>query len=65
MGATSTESETAILADFTTTGGPPIPASADVTIPELEATVGTSTFDSDLTSIANADYSFAVGDIEG
>jgi hypothetical protein len=27
--------------------------------------VGSSSFDTDLTSIANADYSFAVGDFEG
>ena len=27
--------------------------------------MGTSAFDTDLTSIANADYAFAVGDFEG
>jgi hypothetical protein len=65
LGATSAESETAILADFTTTGGPPIPASADVTLAELTGAVGTSSFDTDLTSIANADYTLAAGDLEG
>ncbi len=65
LGATATESETAILAEFTATGGPPIPAGADVTLADLTSAVGTSSFDTDLTSIANADYSFAAGDFEG
>jgi hypothetical protein len=65
LGATSTESEAAILAEFTSTGGPPIPGSADVTLAELTSAVGTSSFDTDLTSIANADYTLAAGDFEG
>jgi hypothetical protein len=65
LGATSTESETAILADFTSAGGPPIPSGADVTLAELGSAVGTSNFDTDLTSIANADYTLAAGDFEG
>jgi hypothetical protein len=65
LGAPTAESETAILADFTSTGGPPIPSSADVTLAELTSAVGTSNFDTDLTSIANADYSLAAGDLEG
>lgn len=65
LGATATESETAILADFTTTGGPPIPSGADVTLADLTGAVSTSSFDTDLTSIANADYTLAGGDLEG
>jgi len=65
LGATEIESQTAILGDFTSTGGPPIPSSADVTLADLNSALGTSTFDTDLTSIANADYSFAEGDFEG
>jgi hypothetical protein len=65
LGATATESETAILAEFTSTGGPPIPAGADVTLADLTSAVGTSSFDTDLTSIANADYTLAAGDLEG
>lgn len=65
LGATATESETALLADFTTTGGPPIPSGADVTLADLTGAVGTSSFDTDLTSIANADYSLGEGDFAG
>jgi hypothetical protein len=65
LGATEIESQTAILGDFTSTGGPPIPSGADVTLAELTSAVGTSSFDTDLTSIANADYTVAVGDLEG
>jgi hypothetical protein len=64
LGATSTESETELLnvfnADFV-----PIPASADLTATDLANAVGTSAFDTDLTTIANADYTTAVGDFEG
>jgi hypothetical protein len=65
LGVTPTASETAILTEFLTTGGPPIPAGADVTVTELTAAVGTSSFDTDLMSIANADYTLAAGDFEG
>ncbi|MGA9491611.1 MAG: hypothetical protein WBV80_15360 [Mycobacterium sp.] len=65
LGVSETASQTAILADFTTTGGPPIPADAGVTLADLQAAVGTSAFDTDLTSIANADYTLAIGDFEG
>jgi hypothetical protein len=65
LGVSSTESQTAILADFTSTGGPPIPSGADVTLGDLTSAVGTSSFDTDLTSIANADYTVAAGDLEG
>jgi hypothetical protein len=64
LGATSTESETELLnvfnADFV-----PIPASADLTATDLANAVGTSAFDTDLTTIANADYTTAAGDFEG
>jgi len=65
LGATEIESQTAILGDFTSTGGPPIPSSADVTLADLNSALGTSTFDTDLTSIANADYTLAGGDFDG
>lgn len=65
LGATELESQTAILGDFTSTGGPPIPSGADVTLADLTGAVGTSTFDTDLTSIATADYSLAASDFEG
>jgi hypothetical protein len=64
LGVTETASQTAILADFVADGGT-IPASSDVTLADLTAAVGTSAFDTDLTSIANADYSLAFTDFEG
>jgi hypothetical protein len=65
LGITPAASESAILGDFLGNAGPPIPGSADVTVAELTSAVGTSAFDNDLTSIANADYAFAVSDFEG
>ncbi len=65
LGVTETASQTAILADFLTTGGPPIPTGADVTVAELTAAVGTSSFDTDLSSIASADFTSGVADFEG
>ena len=65
LGVSETASQTAILADFTTTGGPPIPVDAGVTLADLQAAVGTSAFDTDLTSIANADYTLAIADFGG
>ena len=43
----------------------PIPSGADVTLADLTGAVSTSSFDTDLTSIANADYTLAGGDLEG
>jgi hypothetical protein len=43
----------------------PIPASSGVTLAELTNAVGTSAFDTDLTSIANADYALAASDFQG
>ena len=65
LGVTQGNSETAILADLLTNPGPPIPGSTDLTIGDLTSAVGTSSFDTDLTTIANADYSLALGDFEG
>jgi hypothetical protein len=65
LGITPSASETAILADLVDNPGPSIPAGADVTLAELTGAVGTSSFDTDLTSIANADYTFAIGDFQG
>lgn len=65
LGITPSASETAILADLVDNPGPSIPAGADVTLAELTGAVGTSSFDTDLTSIANADYTFAMGDFQG
>jgi hypothetical protein len=65
LGVTQDNSETAILADLLTNPGPPIPGSTDLTVGDLTSAVGTSSFDSDLTTIANADYSLALGDFEG
>jgi hypothetical protein len=65
LGVTQGNSETAILADLLPNPGPPIPGSTDLTIGDLTSAVGTSSFDTDLTQIANADYSFASGDFAG
>jgi hypothetical protein len=64
LGATSTESETELLSIFNS-DFVPIPASADLTATDLANAVGTSAFDTDLTTIANADYTTAAGDFEG
>jgi hypothetical protein len=64
LGATPLESETELLNLFNT-DFVPIPASADLTATELASAVGTSAFDTDLTTIANADYTTAAGDFEG
>jgi hypothetical protein len=64
LGISATDSQTALLgvfnADFV-----PIPASTDLTAADLAAAVGTSTFDTDLSTIANADYALAASDLEG
>lgn len=62
VGVTETASQTAILADLTTED-PTAVTSADLAA--LTGAVGTSAFDTDLTSDANADYSLAVTDFEG
>jgi hypothetical protein len=64
LGATPLESETELLNVFNT-DFVPIPASADLTATDLAGAVGTSAFDTDLTSIANADFTVAAGDFEG
>jgi hypothetical protein len=65
LGVTELNSQTAILADLVDNPGPSIPAGADVTLTDLTNAVGTSAFDTDLTQIANADYTFASGDFTG
>lgn len=65
LGVSAVDSQTALLDVFTTTGGPPIPAGADVTLAELAAAVGTPTFDTDLSAIASADFASGVADLHG
>jgi hypothetical protein len=65
LGVTETASQTAILADLVDNPGPPIPDSTDITLADLTNAVGSSTFDTDLTTIANADYTLAGGDLTG
>jgi hypothetical protein len=62
LGISDTTSQTAILADLTAED-PTAVTSADLTA--LTGAVGTSAFDTDLTSYANADFSLAVTDFEG
>jgi hypothetical protein len=64
LGATPLESQTELLSVFTS-DFVPIPASADLTAADLTAALGSSAFDTDLTTIANADYTTAAGDFEG
>ena len=64
LGLTATDSQTELLSVFNT-DFVPIPASADLTAADLDAAVGSSAFDTDLTTIANADYALAAGDFEG
>jgi hypothetical protein len=65
LGVTATNSEDAILVDFESNPDPGIPDSAGVTFGLLANALGTPSFDTDLTSIANADYSLALSDFEG
>ena len=65
LGVTQSNSETAILADLLTNPGPSIPASTDLTVGDLTSAVGTPAFDTDLATIANADYALALSDFEG
>lgn len=64
VGVTDAASQGELLSIFTT-DFVPIPASTDLTLADLTAAVGTSAFDTDLTTIANADYALAVSDFEG
>jgi hypothetical protein len=64
LGVSETASQTELLSVFNT-DFVPIPSSTDLTAGDLAAAVGSSTFDTDLTTIANADYTMAVGDLEG
>jgi hypothetical protein len=64
LGVTATASQTELLSVFNT-DFVPIPASAGVTLADLTSAVGTSGFDTDLTTIANADYTVAASDFEG
>jgi hypothetical protein len=57
LGVSPDTSEAAILADIA--GGPPLPGTD--TLPD----VGASGFDTDLTSIANDEFTLALGDFEG
>jgi hypothetical protein len=64
LGATPLESQTELLSVFNT-DFVPIPGSTGLTDADLTSAVGSSTFDTDLTTIANADYTLAAGDFEG
>ncbi len=64
LGVTATASQTELLSVFNS-DFVPIPASAGLTLADLTAAVGTSAFDTDLTTIANADYALAASDFEG
>jgi hypothetical protein len=64
LGLSSTASQTELLSVFNT-DFVPIPASTDLTAADLAAAVGSSTFDTDLSTIANADYALAASDLEG
>jgi hypothetical protein len=64
LGATPLESQTELLSVFNT-DFVPIPGSTDLTAADLTTALGSSTFDTDLTTIANADYTLAGGDFEG
>jgi hypothetical protein len=64
LGGTATASQTELLSVFNT-DFVPIPASTGLTDADLTSAVGSSTFDTDLTTIANADYTLAGGDFEG
>jgi hypothetical protein len=59
LGVSATDSETAILSDWTSLPEAPLP-SGD-TLPD----VGASGFDTDLTSIGNDEFTLALGDFEG
>jgi len=58
--ASQTQLLTVLATDFV-----PIPASAGITAADLASAVGTSAFDTDLTTIANADFASAAADFEG
>jgi hypothetical protein len=64
VGVTDTASQTELLSIFTT-DAVPIPDGAGITASDLATAVGSSTFDTDLTTIANADYALAASDFEG
>jgi hypothetical protein len=64
LGDTPTASQTELLSIFNT-DFVPIPGSTSLTDADLTSAVGSSTFDTDLTTIANADYTLAAGDFEG
>jgi hypothetical protein len=59
LGITPTASETAILADYTSLPEAPLPTGDTLPIP------GASGFDTDLTTIANGEYTLAASDFEG
>jgi hypothetical protein len=59
LGISATTSETAILNDYTSLPEAPLPTGDTLPIP------GVSGFDTDLTSIANGEYTLAVSDFEG
>jgi hypothetical protein len=64
VGVSDTASQSELLTIFTT-DFVPIPASAGITATDLAGAVGTSAFDTDLTTIANADFALAASDFEG
>jgi hypothetical protein len=59
LGITPTASETAILADYTGLPEAPLPTG------DVLPVVGATGFDSDLTTIANGEYTLALSDLEG
>jgi hypothetical protein len=59
LGVSATASETAILSDYTSLAEPPLPSG------DILPVVGAAGFDTDLTSIANSEFTLAAGDFEG
>jgi hypothetical protein len=59
LGISATTSETAILGDYTSLPEAPLPAGDTLPIP------GATGFDTDLTTIANGEYTLAASDFEG
>lgn len=63
VGATSAESQAEI--ESLVAADPSLLTASDVTLPELVTAEGSSAFDTDLTTAANADYTLALSDFEG
>jgi hypothetical protein len=64
VGVTSADSQ-AEIESLVAADPSAIPTGSDITLSDLVTAEGSSTFDTDLTSIANADYTLAWTDLEG